>query len=153
MIDVGMMRDAHMRFDRAFKRMVEDTMRDHNIAATNEARQELQGHVRTGRLLGSARGILIKGAVRVISRGEIGRGVKYAEGFEYGTRPHVIVARRARFLRFIGRRDGAIVYAKRVNHPGNRPFFVMGGAWWKMAVRYATVLRANMHFIAQTEFR
>lgn len=153
MIDIGQMRAAHTRFDRAFQRMVENTMRDHNVAAMSEARQELSEHVRSGRLLSSANRQLIKFKGRIVSRGELGKGVKYAEGFEYGTRPHPIYPRRARMLRFIGRRDGAVVYAKKVNHPGNRPFFVVGGAWWKMAVRYATVLRANMHFLAQTEFR
>lgn len=154
MIDIGQMRAAHTRFDRAFQRMVENTMRDHNVAAMSEARQELSEHVRSGRLLSSANRQLIKFKGRIVSRGELGKGVKYAEGFEYGTRPHPIKARRpGRFLRFIGRRDGAVVYAKKVNHRGNRPFFVVGGAWWKMTVRYATVLRANMHFLAQTEFR
>lgn len=153
MINIAMMRVAHTRFDRAFQHMVRETVISHNIAAMGEARQELQQHVRSGRLLASAAGRVLFAKTRAISRGEIGKGVKYAEGFEYGTRPHAIYPKRAKMLRFIGRRDGAVVYAKKVNHPGNRPFFVMGGAWWKMAVRYATVLRANMQYLAQTEFR
>ncbi|MGA5202815.1 hypothetical protein [Streptomyces variegatus] len=36
-----------------------------------------------------------------------------------GTRPHIIVPRRAKALRFQGR--GGIVFAKRVRHPGTRP--------------------------------
>lgn len=154
MINIAMMRVAHTRFDRAFQNTVKDAVQNHNLAALGEARQELQQHVRSGRLLASSRGRLFFSKSRAVSRGEIGQGVKYAEGFEYGTRPHPIKARRrGRFLRFIGRRDGAVVFVKRVNHPGNRAFFVMGGAWWKMAVRYATVLRVNMQFLAQTEFR
>lgn len=36
-----------------------------------------------------------------------------------GTRPHVIVPRRARALRF--KQGGRVVYAQRVFHPGTRP--------------------------------
>lgn len=153
MINVGMMKATHASFDAALKSNIESTLRDHNRAALTEAKQELQQHVRTGKLLASTKGYLLKLGNRIVSRGEMGRGVKYARGFEHGTQPHVIKAKRAKFLRFIGRRDGAVVYAKLVNHPGNRPFFVLGGAWWKMSVRYATVLRANMHYLAQTKFR
>jgi hypothetical protein len=38
-----------------------------------------------------------------------------------GTVPHVIVPRRRRWLVFYWRRVGAVVFAKRVNHPGTRP--------------------------------
>lgn len=153
MINISMMQATHARFDRAFRKMVENTMRDHNTAAMNETRGELQEHVKSGKLLASAKGQFLKYKNHVISRGKLGERLKYAQSFEYGARPHMIYPRRARFLRFIGRRDGAVVFAKKVNHPGNRPYFVMGGAWWKMAARYAVVLRANMHFLAQTEFK
>lgn len=52
-----------------------------------------------------------------------GAGLDYAKFLEYGTRPHEIVPKRARFLRF--EVDGRIVYAKRVNHPGNPAFHYM----------------------------
>jgi hypothetical protein len=38
-----------------------------------------------------------------------------------GTVPHVIVPRRRRWLVFYWRRVGAVVFAKRVNHPGTQP--------------------------------
>ena len=37
-----------------------------------------------------------------------------------GTRPHVIVPRKGRVLRF-KTSDGRVVYARKVNHPGTRP--------------------------------
>lgn len=39
--------------------------------------------------------------------------------FMYGTRPHEIVPRIKKALRFVGRRG--VTFAKRVQHPGNRP--------------------------------
>lgn len=45
----------------------------------------------------------------------------YAGAIDGGARPHLIVPRKAKLLRFIGR-DGRTVFTKRVNHPGNRPY-------------------------------
>lgn len=38
-----------------------------------------------------------------------------------GTRPHVILPRRRRYLRFVA--NGRTVFARRVRHPGNAPRF------------------------------
>lgn len=37
-----------------------------------------------------------------------------------GSRPHVIMPRRATMLRFVGR-TGQVVFARKVNHPGTKP--------------------------------
>lgn len=48
----------------------------------------------------------------------------YAQYVAEGTQPHVIVPRSARVLRFeVG---GEVVFATRVNHPGNAP----NPTWW-----------------------
>ena len=47
-----------------------------------------------------------------------GREAPYAKFIEYGTRPHIIRARRAMALRF--EVHGDVVYAKYVRHPGTR---------------------------------
>lgn len=48
----------------------------------------------------------------------------YALFVARGTRPHVILPRRARVLRFVTRTSG-VVFARRVNHPGTR-----ANRWW-----------------------
>ena len=55
-----------------------------------------------------------------------------------GARPHVIRPRRARFLRFYWPQAGGIVYARKVNHPGNAP-----QNWWGPGLkrRASTTLR------------
>lgn len=45
--------------------------------------------------------------------------VGYAIYMHRGTRPHVILPRQAKALRFVV--NGRIVYAAKVNHPGTRP--------------------------------
>jgi hypothetical protein len=54
---------------------------------------------------------------------------KYASFVEFGTRPHVIQARRKPLLRFFWTRHGVWFSGKKVNHPGTSPrlFFKHAG--------------------------
>jgi hypothetical protein len=45
---------------------------------------------------------------------------KYASFIEYGTRPHPIIARRRRALRFVV--NGQTLFRRKVMHPGTRPY-------------------------------
>ncbi|MCZ2439653.1 MAG: hypothetical protein LC119_05695 [Burkholderiales bacterium] len=45
---------------------------------------------------------------------------RVATFLEYGTKPHIIRARRKQFLRFTVR--GRVVFARRVRHPGTKPY-------------------------------
>ena len=59
---------------------------------------------------------------------EIGPTAEYGDDVEYGTQPHVIRARPGGSLVFVGR-DGQLVFAKEVNHPGTQPQPYMGPAF------------------------
>lgn len=63
--------------------------------------------------------------------------VPYAEFPEKGTRPHVIVPRRAGVLSFFWPKLGRRVFFARVNHPGNpaRPWFEPTLARWAEIIR------------------
>lgn len=52
-----------------------------------------------------------------------GAGLDYARPLEFGSPPHEILPRRSKFLRF--EKDGRVIFARKVNHPGNRPFRYM----------------------------
>lgn len=70
---------------------------------------------KTGALAGSLQLILMGPMTAVI-----GPTLPYGVFVQYGTRPHVIRAVRATHLAFMGR-NGKMVYAKEVHHPGTRP--------------------------------
>ena len=78
---------------------------------------------RTGKLRRSTIFQIVGGAAD--QRLEIRQGARSTEGAFYGffvregTRPHEIVPRRARALRFII--AGKVIFARRVHHPGTRP--------------------------------
>ena len=94
------------------------------VAAGVEARQHVfrypEFKPRTGKLQGAT-------GYKVFHRTSSGRVLKvfntkgYAEAIDKGAHAHQIVARRTRFLRFVGR-DGHFVFRRSVRHPGNRPY-------------------------------
>lgn len=63
----------------------------------------------------------------------------YAGAIDGGARAHVIGPKRGRFLRFIGR-GGKVVFARAVNHPGNRPFKFL----YRATVSADRVFRADL---------
>lgn len=67
---------------------------------------------------------------------EIGNwGVRYAAAHHEGARPHVILPRPENVTqRLVFRVGGRLVFAKRVNHPGNRPNPYLS-RWLREAVR------------------
>lgn len=71
-------------------------------------------------------------------KGEGGVGVSladvpYAGYVRWGTRPHVIRARRAKFLRFYWPKVGRVVFFKKVNHPGTKPNYFLERALNRVA--------------------
>ncbi|MFV2172340.1 hypothetical protein ACFHW2_11840 [Actinomadura sp. LOL_016] len=52
----------------------------------------------------------------------------YAGLIEWGTRPHDILPRNGRWLRWIDPQTGQPVFARKVRHPGTRAYRVMSGA-------------------------
>lgn len=72
---------------------------------------KLQDTTKASRVIRTAGGKLIR----------ITNPQKYAPAIDTGAKPHVIRPRRRTFLRFVGR-DGRLVFARKVNHPGNKPY-------------------------------
>lgn len=72
------------------------------------------------------------------NKGEGGVGVSkedvpYAGYVRWGTRPHVIRARNAKYLRFYWPRVGRVVFFKKVNHPGTKPNYFLERALNRVA--------------------
>lgn len=147
MINVSGLKNAHARFMREAERAVNDVAEAAARWGAQAAQSGLQSHARTGRMLRSVRGSVAKvGRDRIV---KLTNNVKYAPYFEFGTIPHPITARRAKFLRFIGR-DGNIVFRKSVKHPGNRAFLVFARAHERSSLFAGNTLRIRMEAVART---
>ena len=75
--------------------------------------------------------------VESATRGIIGVGEKYGAYVEFGTRPHIIRARRARVL---ADKKANIIFGKVVRHPGSKPYPFM-----KPALENSTNLILNKY--------
>ena len=67
-----------------------------------------------------------------------GSEAPYAGYVEYGVRPHLIKAKRARALRFEVK--GEVVYARYVMHPGSKPRAVMSKALSEASKDFGRIL-------------
>lgn len=117
---------GHARFLAEMDREVQRAL-DHG---GQHAEDHVQRHAafkrRTGELQDATR-------AKVVPRGSAGwrlrisNKTRYAAPIEYGAKPHIIRPRRAKVLRFMLR--GKVVFARKVNHPGNRPYKFLYRAW------------------------
>ncbi len=71
---------------------------------------------------------------------------RYANPIEHGSKPHVIRPRRAKALRFVVK--GKVVFARKVNHPGNRPYRFLRAAAVVAGARLFHGIEGRMHKIA-----
>lgn len=93
------------------------------LAAATRERARREAPAKTGELRNSIR----SEPVTVVGdqvRSGVTAAAEHAMFVHEGTRPHLIVARRAKALRFV--MNGQVVFAKSVNHPGTKrnPFML-----------------------------
>lgn len=99
------------------------------VASTTLVQNEARA-VRPGRFknqTGNLRRSILKGKVRW-DYGEVGTNEKYAAPVEFGTRPHTIYPKNRRFLAFKSK-SGGMIFARKVNHPGSKPYPFMRPAF------------------------
>ena len=84
---------------------------------------------RTGNLTGKTSGRVIT-STHGGAEGEIVADAPYASFVEEGTKPHEIVPRRGQWLAWEAA-QGDWHFARRVNHPGSKPYPFMGLAYLK----------------------
>lgn len=65
----------------------------------------------------------------------------YSTALEYGTKPHVIEPKSAKFLHF--QKDGKDVFAKIVHHPGTKPLAIMRNAALKVQKQVGSMFINN----------
>ncbi len=141
-IDISSAQRSGRRFITALRTEINSAMRAGGEQAIDHVRKHSRFHRRSGS--GS-----LKDATRVkfrrLKSGAVIRvqSTKHTAPYlEYGTRPHKIIARAGKMLRFQMR--GKTVYARRVMHPGTRPTKFLWNAT-NAGYRYAgTMLKAGM---------
>lgn len=109
---------AHRRFLTENRRVIHEELDRAGDTAHQHVESNASFRDRSGKLRRSTHHRVLIG--RNKSRVRLRWRPRYATFIEYGTRPHIIRARRRQFLRFVV--GGRVVYARKVNHPGTRPY-------------------------------
>lgn len=118
---------AHIRFD--WSGMIGRDL-DRRLR-TLQYRARSTAGFRTGHLRASIE--IERSVIRNGLQGRVGSPVRYAAAHHEGARPHAITPRKkGGKLRFVI--GGRVVFASRVNHPGNRPNPYLA-RWLREAVR------------------
>lgn len=116
--NLAQIKQAHQRFLTEHRRATHDELDRAGDTAHRHVESNAKFKDRSGKLRRSTRHNVRVG--RNKSRLQLKWSRSYASHIEYGTRAHVIRPRRKKFLRF--RVGGRVVFARKVNHPGTRPY-------------------------------
>ena len=113
-------------------------IRVRNEAAIRESSRELQQVLR---VTSPHRSFRMRSETSVTPEGLTATALidtEYASFVSEGTRPHLILPRRRRFLSWLGPQGR--VFARRVNHPGTRP-----NRWYRDGIaRWPVLMRRNL---------
>lgn len=122
-INIGAIRAKHSRFITRNSLMVQRTLEEAGKFADDHVQSFSRFKQRSG---GKSLKVTTQHKLMRTSGGKLLRifsTKKHAPFIEYGTKPHVIAARRKKFLRFTVR--GQLVFARKVNHPGTPAYRFM----------------------------
>lgn len=169
MINLGAMRAHHAKFVTQFTQTVDACVRDAAQYELQNARERLTTHNRSGKLSAATAVRVFRTSggrvVRLSNNAKSKYGGEYALFLDRGTRPHVIEARFARFLRFAynpskttqgsplyrgATPEGEYVFRKRVFHPGSRAFPVFTNARRSGYLWAGALLRSRLAALANT---
>lgn len=146
MINLQAVRSRHRKFLSAHDAAVLQELNQARDAGLEHVQRHPGFKPRTGGLQRATTGQVLR-----TSRGSIVRlqnRKPYASAIDKGARPHVIQARTAKTLRFTSS-DGALVFRRRVNHPGNRAYHFLRTATVAAGHTFQLGMSARMRGIAR----
>ncbi len=146
MIDLRSVQLAHRRFLAKHEAAVLTELQDARDFGVDYVQKNPGFKRRTGALQDATTGQVIRtrnrGIVRLLNR------KPYAAAIDKGARPHVIRARSAKALRFMGK--GGVVFRRSVNHPGNKPYRFLSRATNAAGRSFFQQMNARMKTIARS---
>lgn len=149
-LNVGTLRADHDRFLSAHSAMVAGVMYDAGVVALAEVAVHSGFKPESGKLQQATTTRVIRTSGGKLLR--ISNARPYARAIELGAKPHKIVARKSKFLRFYGK-GGGLTFRRSVNHPGNRPYWFLRNATQVAASRAELMLLAGMQRVARNAGR
>ncbi len=124
MIDLSAVRLAHRQFLAKHSAILAQSLEEARQQGLAEVRKNPGFKPRTGALQAATTGRVVRTRSGAIVR--LQNRKAYAAVIDKGSKAHVILARRKKSLRFVG--PGGVVFRKRVNHPGTKPYHFLSRA-------------------------
>lgn len=124
MIDLSAVRLAHRQFLAKHDAILAQSLEESRQRGLVEVARSPGFKPRTGALQKATTGRVVRTRSGAIVR--LQNRKAYAAAIDKGSKPHVIQARRRKALRFMG--AGGVVFRRRVNHPGNKPYHFLSRA-------------------------
>lgn len=118
MIDLSAVRLAHRSFLAKHDAILAQSLEESRQRGLVEVARNPGFKPRSGALQKATTGRVVRTRSGAIVR--LQNRKKYAAAIDKGSKPHVIQARSRKALRFMG--AGGIVFRRRVNHPGTKPY-------------------------------
>lgn len=145
--NIGAIKRRHRRFIRAHGAMVNRAMAQMDAEVRGHVRDQATFRHRTGAAKAGVRTriVRLKSGVRM----RITNVAPHAKYLEFGTKPHIITARRGSSLSFYWARMGKRMSVKRVRHPGTKPYRFMLAAAKHAHQSLNPELRAGMRRVAK----
>lgn len=147
-LNISAVHAAHEKFLADHKAMVAGVLYDAGVIAQAEVAIHPGFTPRHGSrgLVGATRAKTVRTQGGRLLR--VTNAKSYASAIEFGSRPHIIRPRHAKALRFRG--ASGIVFARYVNHPGNRPYLFLRRATDIAGERTKTMLEQRMKRVADS---
>lgn len=152
MINLAKLHQSHAQFDLAFTGMVDSATRSASEYGAKNAKERLSPHTRSGRLVRSTSGRVIKVSNNLslvrLENYAMARsgGIGYASFIDKGTNPHLITAKNRKALRFYF--QGRLVFVRSVYHPGTPAYGHFTKARMSSYLYAGNILRTEMRRIA-----
>jgi hypothetical protein len=152
-ISIQQVSAKHSRFESRFRILLETTTGEAARIAERHVYQTPHFKPRTGRLQRATKAKAVRTRSGRIVR--VTNTAPYAQPIEYGARPHIIRARRARSLRFDWPKFWSVQtrsptwFLRSVHHPGNRPYKFLWHATWGSYRFTGGQLRQGMQQLAR----
>jgi len=145
-IDLRRLRESHRRFLAQHRAAVSEELHRAAQEGVAEVQRNPGFKPRSGALQRATQGKVIRTRSGGIVR--LRNPLRHAGPIDKGSPPHVILPRRAKVLRFTNA-AGAVVFTRRVNHPGNRAFHFLSRARDQAGQRFHTRMTRRMVAIAR----
>lgn len=148
-LNLNEIKRAHQRFIQADRGALSTEMSRAGTYGEEYARRYPRFVPRSGvgGLRDASKGIVIRKSGGGVIR--LQNAKRYAAAIDQGARPHDIIARRSPLLVFFWAKRGRWVRARRVKHPGNRPYRFLYGANQASFREFGVRMQAHMSTIAR----